>query len=176
MRSIGGRERRADAKIDELRLPSLIDQNIGGLDVSVHHQHLMCRSDRIGEHHQERDPLAQRQVMGVAVPVDRLTLDVLHRDPCAALLRAGIDESRHRRMLETRQHLRLALEAQVRRTAHVACHHLEGHRLRYPVGALGPVHHPHAAFTDPLDEAKSPEFPTHQRLESAARRVGQRGR
>ena len=93
-----------DAEVEQLRLAAGGDEDVGGLEVAVDHEVLVRVGHRVAHGGKQLQPLVQRQVVGLAVAVDRLALDQLHREVGQALLGdPAVHQPRDPRVLQQRQ-------------------------------------------------------------------------
>ena len=107
-----GLEELGDAEIEELRGAVGRHQDIRGLEVPVHDEVLVGVLDGTAYGAEDLQALRNRQLLRVAIAVDRLTLDVFEDEVGHALLgRPAVEQPRHVGMVEGGQDLPLAAEA-----------------------------------------------------------------
>ena len=141
-----------DAEIQQHRLAVRAHQHVAGLEVAVHHQVCVRGLHRAADAQEQLQPLAQAGLAGAAPGVQRLPLDQLHHQVReagrggAAVVQVG-DVG----MAQPGQDAPLGGQAlgaaRVRQPVQKLHRHLA---LVQAVGALGPVHHAHAAGTQAL--------------------------
>jgi hypothetical protein len=156
-----GAERRAgqqlgDAEVEQLHLARRRDEDVGRLQVAVHHE------VRVGVRHgaargrEQAQPRRHVEPPGVAVVRDGAAVHVLHHEVRPPVGRhAAVEEAGHVRVVERGEDLPLGREA-----AHQvgvvggAREQLDGRRLPVlAVAALGAVDDPHAAAPDRVEQA-----------------------
>ena len=152
----GGVQQLGDAEIEQPHLALRIDQDVGGLEVAVHHQVGVGMADRAADLQEQAQAFVQRQLQAPAVFGDRLALDVgQHQVGLAVLAEAGIQQPGDVRMLQPRQDLALAVEALAQARVGVArVQQLQRHLPPVqPVGTLGQPHLAHAALAQRAQQA-----------------------
>lgn len=124
-------ERLRDPEVQQLDLAINGDQDVRGLEVPVQDQRTMRMVDRLDHVEEQPHPRPDVEPAGPAPAVDRLAVDVLHRDPRPAIgLAAAVDDPRDAGMLEAGEEAALGLEALDRqRTAQADGEALDGGAL-----------------------------------------------
>ena len=143
---------RGRAEVEQADPSRPVDEDVGGLEVTVHHQIAVRVLDGRADLQEQREPGAKRRVRAAAVLRDRLAVHVLHGEvrQAAVLGDTTVEQARNPGVLEAGQDLTLsnqpfALELAMRAVAMQLDRHL---LLELAVGALGEIDGPHAAFAD----------------------------
>ncbi len=146
-----GREQLGDAEIQQLGRTFVRDEDIGGLDVPVHHQVAVRILHRGADLNEQLEPFPNEQGAAVAVSVDGFAVDVLHHQIRRAVLEiAAVDQARDRRVIEGGEDMPFAVQsaAQPRMQCRVL-QYLDGDGLLIlRVIALAAVHRAHAAVPE----------------------------
>ena len=157
----GGLRLRAElrqAKVQNLRLPTLGDEDIGGLDVPVDKTFRVCGLEGVSKLDAEVQKLVQLEWLGGNSVLQRLTFQVLHDNERLALVFADIINSADVRVVKGRGGSSFPLKALqgLMIPGQVRGQELEGHETA-ETGVLGLVHHSHPAPTQLLDDAIVPK-------------------
>ena len=73
-------EQLRDAEVEELHLAVGRDEDVRRLEVAVDDEVLVRVADGVAHHLEEREPASSERLRVVAVAVDRLAVDELHRE------------------------------------------------------------------------------------------------
>jgi hypothetical protein len=145
-----------DPEIEQLDLPIGRDQDVGRLEVPVHHQIAVGILDGVAHREEETETAIERKPAAVAVSVDRLALHVLHGEPWQAFAGdAAVQQLRDVRMVQRGEDLAL-LEKSADQVGivHAPAEELQGDALPVlVVRPLGHVDHAHAAAAGLTEDA-----------------------
>jgi hypothetical protein len=90
LRELCGRQgaHTGDPKVEDLQLPAIRDEQVGGLDVTVNDAGLVCRSEHVAELAGDREHLLRRQLATILLPhvFDSLPSQELHHEEGRAIL------------------------------------------------------------------------------------------
>jgi hypothetical protein len=146
-----GCERLGDAEVEEFRFAVGRDEDVRRLDVAVHDEIPVRVLHGVGDLDDERDALAHAEPARVAPAVDRLALDIFHREIRRVVVGdAAVVQRGDVRVRKARERFALAQEPAL----HVGIRELAADQLQrnamleLPVGALGKEHAAHAAGAD----------------------------
>src|SRR5690242_6508949 len=90
-----------DAEVEQLGPAVGGDENVRWFEIAVDDEVLVRVLHRVTDGGHEVEPLRGRKRVGGAITVDRLAVDMLHREPGNAVLRhSAVDEPSDARMLE----------------------------------------------------------------------------
>ena len=93
-----------DAEIEQLYVPVRTHEHVPGLQVAMHHEPLVGVLHGLADGEEQVDPLRNRQPVPIAVTINGLTLNVLHREPGFARSReTAVVEPCNVRMCQARQ-------------------------------------------------------------------------
>jgi hypothetical protein len=123
-------------------------------------------------------PLVHAQPPGLREPVDRLTLDVFHREVGQPVVRRpAIQQPGDVGVIERRQNLSLGPEPlQHLVGVHAPLDELDGHPLRKrPVNPLGEIHRPHAAAAERAEQPIGADPPARRGLRVVRQREARAG-
>ena len=169
---VGGLARGAhpgEAEVQDLHAPVLRHHHVGGLEVAVDDALVVSRGERLGERGGDlEDPVHREPALGDQ-PVERLTLDELHRqevDAVRFLDRVHTDDAG---MVESGERLRLAPEAlePLRARGHLGRQHLE-RDVAAELRVGGAVHLAHPAGAERGGDAVVGEGPADREAHSGA--------
>jgi hypothetical protein len=134
---------------------SSVDQDVGGLEVAVHHERGVRVLHRLEYLHEDRDPRPRVEPLLVAEPVEADALDVLDgEERPAALVDAGVVEPRDVGVVERAEDVPLALHAHRQPLRPSELRQLQRElALELPVGALRQPDRALAAAADAVDDA-----------------------
>ena len=160
-----------DSEIDHLRPPILVDEDVAGLQVTMHDAVVVAVGDRVADHSQQLQPCAGIEAVTGGVLDERFgSGNELHHDvrrvAAGVTVHAGAVDVRDAGMTESAEHLSLAAKAERRRAGAVRAgpHHFHRHGSR-EAALAGLVHAPHASLPDEPLELRVAEFPTDQRID-----------
>ena len=160
-------EQLGDAEIEQLDLALARDQHVRRLEVAVHDQR--CVRVRHGIEHVEEEPQPRVHVEPVliAVPIDRLAVDVLeHEIRLAGRRHARIEQLRDVRMREPRQDAAFALESILAASREREVQELDRHPpIESAIGALREPDRAHPAASDRRHERVGADGRARQRVE-----------
>ena len=165
-----------DAEVQQLDPAVAVHQQVGGLEVAVHHQVAVRVADRVQHLQEQHHALAQAQLARVAPAVDRHAVDPLHHEIRLALCAdAAVQQGGDIGMLQAGQDLALAQEAFARHLrVRAAADQLERGLLRVgAVVALDQVDGAHAAAAQDADHAPCADARADQAVAFAFIRTGQ---
>ncbi len=148
-------EQLGDAEVEQLGLAFAVDQDVRRLEVAVHHQVLVGVGDRRADVDEELQPFLERQLVLLAVGVERQAVDVLEHEVGAAVGGgAAFEKPGDVGMVEAGEDLPLGEEALVDdRQVLAGADDLDRHlALEFLVAPLGQVDHPHAAAAQHLEQ------------------------
>lgn len=154
--SVRAVEQLGDAEVQQPHLPVGGDQDVGWLEVAVHHQVGVRVADRAAHLQDQLHPCLDRQLQALAVVGDRFAFDIGQRKKWLAVgVHAGIQQLGKVGMLEPGEDVALAAEAQAQVGIGVAgAQQLQ--RDRAPVQAVGALGQPHLAHAALAQEADQP--------------------
>ena len=143
-----------DAEVEQLhhrRVAVVRDENVAGLQVTVHDKALVRVLHRIANLQKKGKSFTNRQRASVAIRGERLALDVLHHEVRLSILRdPAVQERRDVRMRQVGENLSFAPEASLRRIARGLCaEQFDGDAFAILVISTRCfVHRAHASHTD----------------------------
>ena len=157
--AVCGRRRLGESEVDDPRhrlAVHLDDQNVGGLEVTMDDGFLVRVLHALAGLDEQLQPLADLQLLLVAILRDRQARHVLHDEVRLALGRdAGIEHLGDGRVIHDRERLPFRLKAlHDRLVVHARLDQLQGHGPAHRCGLLGEPYLPHAAFAQSADELK----------------------
>ena len=156
-----------DAEVEQLHPALGIDQQVGRLQVAMHHQVAMRVAHGIDHLQEQHDALAQAELPLVAPAVDGLAIHQLHDEPGVAFAAdAAVQQGGDVRVAQPRQDLPFAQEALARRLRiGTGTDQLQRGVLRVrPVVAVHAVHRAHAAVAENAGDAPRPDAAADQRI------------
>jgi hypothetical protein len=126
-----GREQLGDPEVQELRVARRRDQDVGGLEVTVHDEALVRVLHRIADSKKELKARRDREPAPVAVGEQVLPVHILHYEVGEPFVgRPSVVEARDAGVLQSGQDLPLRAEAaHDERRVHSTSHYLDRHRL-----------------------------------------------
>ncbi len=99
-------EQLRDAEVEQLRRPVARDQNIAGLQIAVNDQVLVRVLHGAADADEQPEPSLDREVVDVAIPVDRQAVDELHHEVRQAVVgRSAVDQAGDVRVIEVGENL-----------------------------------------------------------------------
>jgi hypothetical protein len=145
------------SEVEQLELTIRAHENVRRLEVAVDHKVLVRVLHGLTDVDEQLEALLDGEVTGVAVRVDRLTLDELHREvrqPVSG--QSSVDEMRDAWMLEQRQDAPFLDKAsQYCLTRPDVPHELECHALlEFCALSFGEIHDAHAAGAELAEDAE----------------------
>ena len=147
-----GRSRARDAEVRHPRAALGVDEDVVGLQVAMDDAALMREADTGEDLPDDLHRLGRRQPALDQV-LERCAIDVLHRDPVAALVLAAVVDRDDVRVLEAGRGLRLAAESldELLVGAEALMKELEGDSASQHL-VVGRPHVRHPAGADPADQ------------------------
>jgi hypothetical protein len=142
-------EQTGDAEVQQAQMPLSRDQQIGRLEVAMHHQALVRVGHRIEHLHEEAQALRQRLPRRPAIK--RLPLHALQRQPGLLAVHPGVVQARDVRVLQAGEQVALARKALGQ--ARTRARQLERDAAVQTLQALGAPDLRHAALAQQALEA-----------------------
>ena len=152
---VGAHELFGDAEVEQLDPTIVIDQQVGGLEVAMHHQVAMRETHRVQHLQEQHDAFAQAEAARIAPAIDGFAIDALHHEIRFTVgADAAIEQGGDVGMLQAGQDLPFAQETFARdRRVGTGADQLERGLLRVrAVAAFDRMHRAHAAAADGADD------------------------
>ena len=143
-----------DAEVEQAHLALCGDENVGGLEVAVHHQPRVGMRHRACDLQHQPQALRHRQRTAFAIGIDSFAFDVFERKVRAAMfIDTSVVKARDVRVAQARQNVVLAAHALGQAARPAQARQLQRHRaLQAAVDPLGQPHQPHAPDTELADQ------------------------
>jgi hypothetical protein len=166
--------RARDPEIGHQHLAALAEQHVPRLEVPVHDAGRVRRDQAAPRLQEPRHHLPPWPRLGVHPVVQRPALDQRHRDVHAARVLADIVHRHDCAVPQLRHRARLRQQAiATLRPRHRRLHDLDRH-LALELGVLGPVHPPHPATADELDDLVAAQLGPRRQPAAVARGAARR--
>jgi hypothetical protein len=153
-----------ETEVEELRLPTLGDEDVGGLDIAVDDAVLMRRVEAVGDLHGQLQQVFGREGLLAQVMLERAALHQLHDDELLAVVLADVEDGADAGMIQRARQPRLALEAfgRARLRQQRRGQEFDRHLATEP-GVLGAIHDTHPPATELVENAVVPDVAARQR-------------